>query len=188
MRLKIVLTSLIAILMLSLTTTFSSCNGKTPWDKHENNRDELCDSALVAEYINRIVDPTFISSAEVIDFVTKVRENAEIDSVFIRIPSDVLVNVATVCIKNNGVTTKREIINELRKNKNIYMNLPAPPLPQQQTSQASSTSSDINTTSNDSNSGRPTIRNDDDLILYNTYDTIINSKKHKVVKKIEPYE
>ena len=45
---------------------------------------------------------------------------------FIHMPEDILNNVVQVCLNKNAVTTKADIVNEYRANKDVYDNLNSP--------------------------------------------------------------
>ena len=85
------------------------------------------DSVYVAEAIQAAENPSFTTVTEVCMFQNKLLEDQTIEEAFMTMPENILVNVATVCLKKDGVVTKKDIITEYNANRSVYDNLPDKP-------------------------------------------------------------
>lgn len=85
---------------------------------------EQSDSVLFAQYIDRIVNPEFSSTSEILQFRQCKIKNAQIDSVFMSMDDETIRNVASVCLKRGSPITRKDLIDEYQKNSDIYQALP----------------------------------------------------------------
>lgn len=81
---------------------------------------EECVSAVDA-YKN----PLMVSIKEVVDLQEQIASDNFVDSVFVSLPEDVLVNVASVALKTKESVTKQDIVEEFLSGKRIYTSLPS---------------------------------------------------------------
>lgn len=111
---------LAGLVMCSMT----SCkNTALPWGDNKEQVEQIADSVAqlaVHEYAN----PVFESADEAVVYRDLTIDGKSIDSVFNAMPDKTLFEVATVCIKRVGGTTKKDIVNEYLSHTDIYNNLP----------------------------------------------------------------
>lgn len=169
---------LVAFVMV-FTVALCSCNKLS----HRFNDDygESSDSVLVTQYINEITNPQFINPTEVMKYRCKQLENKEIDSLITSLPAAVLINVATVLINKNGITTKSQIIDEYRANKSIYENLPDTKSVKPTIVTTNAQTEDVPVTTVDDT-------REEKSTAYNSRDTTINGKRYTIQTKIIEYE
>jgi len=79
------------------------------------------------EYIENVVNPTFMTPEEVISYQAKLIEQCHVDEVFTSLKGSKLRNIATVCLKRDGVAKKQDIVYEYLANQGVYDNLPGQP-------------------------------------------------------------
>lgn len=173
---------LLGLLMVfvGITLTCSSCKEKPAFFGGDDSECES-DSILVAQYIDRVSNPTFINIHEVLSFRDKLIENAAIDSLITALPEKTLTDVAGVVINKNGVATKKQIAEEYRANQQVYNNLP-----------------DKTTDINEPTAEKPTQTEAvqtrvvdapvENAVKYNYRDTVINGKKIRIETKTIEYE
>lgn len=175
------LTFLIVCVVTFLTC---ACNGRAQWAKPESTVTQS-DSMLVAQYVDRIVNPEFLTVKEVFEFRSKTVENAQVDSLILALPENILMNVATVVINKFGTATKRQIYDEYRANISVYENLP---------NNTSDTSNNAKNTASTDVEDPPTgvdkavIEQVPSTTAYNFRDTVINGKKTRIETKTITYE
>lgn len=80
------------------------------------------DTSIVAD-VEAIINPSFTTVQEVIDFQAKLVEDYSVDETFKSLPGSVITNVATVCLKKFSTITKKGIVDEYRANQSVYDNL-----------------------------------------------------------------
>lgn len=85
----------------------------------------LSDSMYIPEQIDAYMNPSFSSTAEVQIFKQKIMDDIHVEDMFYSIPEDVMVNVATVCLKKKPRITAKDIVAEYEANRTIYDNLPS---------------------------------------------------------------
>lgn len=110
------LTAILTVVLLSM----ASCK-KWPTT---GPKDYSVDSIFVAEQVEEIVNPTFLTVQEVIQYRIDMNEGLSIDSTFLAMPESVLANVAGVLLNKSVMVNKRSIVEEYRANKGVYNNLP----------------------------------------------------------------
>lgn len=167
--------------LLALVATLSSCEQCSTLTMPATTSDEVSDSVLVAQYIDRVVNPKFISVSEVVNFREKALISAETDSVFLGIPKETLVNVSSVVIKQFGTASKQQIVNEFQRNRAVYENLP---------NKAETTPSNIQPkeTAQVEDVPATTVDKQESSVFFNIRDTVINGKKGKVEQKVTLYD
>lgn len=92
-------------------------------------KDAQKDSVQIAKMFEQVNNPEMNTPESVYYLRTKMIEADVIDSIFLSIPPNVIVNVANVAIGNKGKVTKKDIVEEYMKNyEGIYRHLKLPPL------------------------------------------------------------
>ncbi len=150
----VVTSVLIAVLVFTLAFVVSSCNPRS------EKKQELCakhqnDSLYVVKTIDEVLNPTFKTVSEVCQYKERSAEEFYTDSLFIHMPNEVFINVATVVYNRDGILTKDAVIDEYIHGKSIYDNLRDKQLPK------------------------------DTAYKRQTVDTIINGKHFQLVEKGE---
>lgn len=84
------------------------------------------------EYIEDVVNPTFMTPEEVISYQAKLIEQCHVDEVFTSLKGNTLRNIATVCLKQDGSAKKQDIVYEYLANQSVYDNLPSSGQPAQE--------------------------------------------------------
>lgn len=82
------------------------------------------DTAAMATCVDAVVNPTFASATEVVDYQTEFIRQYQVDEVFRAMPQQKLLQVATVCINQQFCCSKRDIVEEYIRNRAVYDNLP----------------------------------------------------------------
>ena len=165
--------------LLLVCVMLESCKNGPAWvDPAEP--ESASDSVLVAQYIDRVSNPTFINTNEVITFRNRLIENVSVDSLITALPEKTLVNVAGVVINKFGTATKLQIADEYRANRSVYENLP-----KIDTSPQQSITSKENTQMEDATTR---VGTSPKVTSVTFRDTVINGKKYKVETKIAEYE
>lgn len=168
-RLKFVLMALMACVM---TAVLDSCD-RFGWNNPPCN---AVDSVYVAEYVDSAMDPLFASPEEIMQYQAASIDEASVDETFRQMPVDVLLNVSTVCLKKDAVTSKKDIVEEYLANRAIYDNLPPD-------SNSSTTSqSDQHGSTNDVSAKEEHSRPAEKYTLYKV-DTVNGSKVELYIKQ-----
>lgn len=129
------------------------------------------DSAVSVAKAEAAMDVSFTSPGELVIFRDVMAENQEIDKLFLEMPEDVLVQVASVLLKRDGHVTKKSVISEYKAGRNIYDNL-KPPSEEYEALKADPPSTALI-----------------EDVSYSMKDTIINGKPQKLkVKTVRHYE
>lgn len=105
-------------LMLAFFTLLASCR-----QGNEQYVPTYDDSVYVSSIVEDMQNPTFTGVVDVLNFQAALADSYAIEEAFVALPPDVLQQVANVCIRRNGSTTKYEIIQEYRANREVYDNL-----------------------------------------------------------------
>ena len=116
-------------LMLALIATLSlmSCKNGWPYD-HKDNYD-TSDSAMVAEYVNSVVNPSIMDVKEALSLKSHMIDQQVIDSLFIALPNATIENVVCVLQKKTSIIHKKDIVEEYLRAKDVYTNLPIKNVP-----------------------------------------------------------
>lgn len=101
-------TCIIILFMTALAVT--SCD-------HRN------DSVYIARTIDEALNPTFDNVQEICKYKERSAEESCTDSIFIHMPNETFINVATVVYNRDGSLTKNAVITEYLHGKTIYDNL-----------------------------------------------------------------
>ena len=91
-----------------------------------DNYDVANDSVRIAQLFENLSTPQFSTVNEVIEYRNNVMLQDSIDAMFMSLPEEKLVNVVSVLIKKNFATiTKKDILDEYVRCRNVYDNLPS---------------------------------------------------------------
>lgn len=91
-----------------------------------DNYDVANDSIKIAEAVDAVTNPQFISVMDIVEYRENHQYQVEIDSVFFSLPASTIQNVASVLFKQNRTSIgKKEIVEEFKRCRNVYENLPA---------------------------------------------------------------
>lgn len=127
------LTTILAILSFALCVALGLGYGDLYSKINTVQEDSISSREVVMSEVNEALDeyfnPTFESTAEAHTYATTLLELKGMQEEFLSIPEDVLLNVTTVLINQNGVTNIPEILNAYNSNQAIYDNLPKQPKP-----------------------------------------------------------
>ena len=119
--LKFLMLALIAILSLV------SCKNGWPYD-HKDNYD-TSDSAMVAEYVNSVTNPSIMDAREALSLKSRLIDQQVIDSLFIALPNSTIENVVSVLQKKTSIIHKKDIVEEYLRCKDVYNGLPVKNVP-----------------------------------------------------------
>ena len=115
-RLKFLLGLLLGAVML-LTT---SCHGRQPWSgRHYDSSD----STQIASIVKDAINPGFIDAKSMLEARANELEGKAIDSVWLYLPDQVLINVFST-LKGNEPVTKKDIIEHYKAHRDIFDKLP----------------------------------------------------------------
>lgn len=113
-------TCIILLFMTALMVT--SCHRRI--DPDENSRfAQNNDSVYIARTIDEALNPTFDNVQEICKYKERSAEESCTDSIFINMPNETFVNVATVVYNREGSLTKNAVVTEYLHGKAIYDNL-----------------------------------------------------------------
>lgn len=133
-----------------------------------DNYDVANDSIKIAEAVDAVTNPQFISVMDIVEYRENHNTQLEIDSVFFSLPASTIQNVASVLFKKNKTSiTKMDIVEEFRRCRSVYENLP-----EQVTRTVSKDSSAVDKTATDLGQRKTT---------KTTKDTVIDGKAMKLI-------
>lgn len=133
-----------------------------------DNYDVANDSIKIAEAVDAVTNPQFISVMDIVEYRENHNTQLEIDSVFFSLPASTIQNVASVLFKKNKTSiTKTDIVEEFRRCRSVYENLP-----EQVTRTVSKDSSAVDKTATDLGQRKTT---------KTTKDTVIDGKAMKLI-------
>ena len=143
-------TCIIVLFMAALVVT--SCDHQSE-RKQQIRTERRNDSVYIARTIDEALNPTFDNVQEICKYKERCAEESCTDSIFINMPYETFINVATVVYNRDGSLTKNAVITEYLHGKTIYDNLQ-----------------------------RKQLR-EDDIYEKHTVDTIIDGKYFQLVKE-----
>lgn len=116
-RLKFLLGLLLGAVML-LTT---SCHGRRPWfgERHYDSSD----STQIASIVKDAINPGFVDTKSMLEVRANDVAEKSIDSVWLGLPDQVLINVFST-LKGSGPVTKKDIVEHYRNHRDIFDKLP----------------------------------------------------------------
>lgn len=116
-RLKFLLGLLLGAVML-LTT---SCHGRQPWfgERHYDSSD----SAKIAVLVKDAINPGFVDVKSMLEARADDITEKAIDSVWLYLPDQVLINVFST-LKGSGPITKKDIVEHYKAHRDIFDKLP----------------------------------------------------------------
>lgn len=116
-RLKFLLGLLLGAVML-LTT---SCHGRRPWfgERHYDSSD----STQIASIVKDAINPGFVDTKSMLEARANELEEKSIDSVWLYLSDQVLINVFST-LKGNEPVTKKNIVEHYRNHRDIFDKLP----------------------------------------------------------------
>ena len=85
---------------------------------------EESSSETAYQAVEDIVNPSLDCVKDVVDFHSTLTSNMEIDSIFMAMPEETLIDVASVILKKQPTVVKKDIIDEYIRNRAVYDNLP----------------------------------------------------------------
>ena len=110
--------------MLATLLTLVSCDQLQ--QKIHNTDSIVDDSTRIAQLFENLSEPQFSTLNEVIEYRNNVLLQDSIDAMFMSLPEATLSNVVAVLIKKNFINiTKKDILDEYVKCRNVYDNLPS---------------------------------------------------------------
>lgn len=117
----LIVVGILAMVLLSVVSSLGVYYFMTEKDARANE-DALVEGRLdIMETWENLYNPPMKSVNEARQMQQKMRDEDECDSVFKRIPDDILVNVVSVVLGRNGAATVTEIVQEFKKNyRDIY--------------------------------------------------------------------
>ena len=107
-------------IVLALAAPFLLCS----CEKVKEYTTPEVDKAVILECIETTVNPLMTSVEEVLVYHGQMAEEYTINEVFCTMSPETLKNIASVCLKKNGCTSKKDIVLEYQANRAIYDNLP----------------------------------------------------------------
>lgn len=172
----------LAVLVVAFlgTMILINCDRKT-----RPSYNEGVDSVFVADYVKNVVNPTFTSVDEVINYRQNLCEDDEVTFEFLNIDPNILNTVASVLLKRNSTATKKQIVQEYKANEAIYNNLPPNELELVDNPAPSEKELEIE---KDSGMGDQRVTGDDkpqNTVSFHEQDTTINGYKAKVLTRKE---
>lgn len=148
---------------------------------YPSNYDRANDSVKICEMIENVNNPQFSSVTDVMEFRVNYASGQTIDSVFFSLPDNTIRNVVGVLLKSNTNITKKDIIEEYRRCKDVYDKLPVPNASNEKTDDSSAVNKPVDKTATDLGTRQP-VKTE---ISFRT-DTV-NGKPKKVMVKTEEY-
>lgn len=113
-------TCIIILFMTALVVT--SCDHRSE-RKQQIRKERRNDSVYIARTIDEALNPTFDNVQEICKYKERSAEEYCTDSIFINMPYETFINVATVVYNRDGSLTKNAVIKEYLHGKTIYDNL-----------------------------------------------------------------
>jgi hypothetical protein len=113
--------------------------GSFPWDKEKPLTEAAIDS-IVQKSVTEMLNPTFDVVDDVIAYRVMSEDIKQTDSVFNYLPDATVEYVSNVLFNRKEPLNKKSIVHEYQINRNVYDNLPLPPVADTQKNQNTSTS------------------------------------------------
>lgn len=113
-------TCIVLLFMMALVVT--SCDHRSG-RKQQIRTERRNDSVYIARTIDETLNPTFDNVQEICKYKERSTEESCTDSIFIHMPNETFINVATVVYNRDGSLTKNAVITEYLHGKTIYDNL-----------------------------------------------------------------
>ena len=163
--------------------------GSFPWDKEKPLTEAAIDS-IVQKSVAEMINPTFDAVDDVIAYRIMSEKIKQTDSIFNYLPDATVEYVSNVLFNRKEPLTKKTIVHEWKINRNVYDNLPIPPVADMQKN-PSTTESPIaelriekeeNTTVTEAPQTR--VGN----VTISTKDTTIDGKPATITTKVEKKE
>lgn len=163
-------------------------NGTFPWDKEVPLNEANVDS-LVQMSIKEVANPTFYSVDEVMVYRNLDANQKKLDSVFYKLPDNIIEKVAGVLINRDGSACKRSIVSEYNANRDIFDNLPDNPVAEKPQNQNPATEQPIANVSI-VQEGKTTVTEAPPTRVVSTTvkDTTIDGKPATITTKVEKHE
>lgn len=172
---------LVAVMGIILLGSCERLGISSPGDNYDTS-----DSAMVAEYVTSVVNPSVMDVTEALSLKKSMLEEQAIDSAFLSLSDNTIRNVVTVLLKKNSFVKKKDIVEAYRANSNIYDNLPTDP----KASSVDKTATDLGTRQNNKNDSSNFCGRDN--IISNSYsfrtDTVAGKPIRVKIQTIESYE
>lgn len=110
------------IILFMATLVVTSCDHRSE-RKQQIRTERRKDSVYIARTIDKALNPTFDNVQEICKYKERSAEESCTDSIFIHMPYETFINVATVVYNRDGSLTKNAVITEYLHGKTIYDNL-----------------------------------------------------------------
>lgn len=178
---KLLSLMLVAAMGIILLGSCEHLGIKSPGDNYDTS-----DSAMVAEYVTSVVNPTMLDVTEALSLKNRMLEQQATDSAFLSLSDNTIRNVITVLLKKNTVIRKKDIVEAYLANKSIYDNLPS----DAKVSDVDKTATDLGVRQNNKNdSSNPGGASN---VISNSYsfrtDTVAGKPVRVKIQTIESYE
>lgn len=110
---------IISFLITAACVSLSACDNP-PRILHYDKCECGFDSTMIVELVKDIHNPSFSSPYELTRYRHQLEENNAMDSIFMSIPEDVLVDAAKVLLKQSMSVNLSDVIHEYLENSDIY--------------------------------------------------------------------
>ena len=98
----------------------TSCHGRQPWSgRHYDSSD----STQIASIVKDAINPGFVDTKSMLEARANELEEKSIDSVWLYLSDQVLINVFST-LKGNEPVTKKDIVEHYRNHRDIFDKLP----------------------------------------------------------------
>jgi len=109
----------ISLLIACVCLSFGSCENPPRILQHNQCKCGF-DSTMVIDLVQSLHNPTFSSPYDLTRYRHQIEENNKLDSLFMSLPQDVLVDAAKVLLKTSMSVSLSDVIHEYLDNSNIY--------------------------------------------------------------------
>jgi hypothetical protein len=167
-----------------------ACYGSFPWDKEKPLTEAAIDS-IVQKSVTEMLNPTFDVVDDVIAYRVMSEDIKQTDSIFNYLPDATVEYVSNVLFNRKEPLNKKSIVHEYQINRNVYDNLPLPPVADTQKNQNTSTSEPL-TSIELTTEGKTTVTEAPQTrvgnVTISTKDTTIDGKAAVITTKVEKKE
>ena len=163
--------------------------GSFPWDNKEKKPlTEAAIDSIVQKSVAEMINPTFDVVDDVIAYRIMSEKIKQTDSIFNYLPDATVEYVSNVLFNRKEPLNKKSIVHEYQINRNVYDNLPFPPVANMQKNPSTSTESPIAELKIEKEENTTVMEAPQTRAVTTVKDTTIDGKPATITTKVEKKE
>lgn len=164
-----------------------ACYGSFPWDKEKPLTEAAIDS-IVQKSVAEMINPTFGSVDDVIAYRIIFEDIKQVDSIFNYLPDATVEYVSNVLFNRKEPLNKKSIVHEYQINRNVYDNLPLPPVADTQKNPSTGKEPPIAELKIEKEENTTVVEAPPTRVVTTVKDTTIDGKPATITTKVEKKE